>query len=713
MQKYDSFKSSPQLRPQRAIELLEPRRLLSSIALGGTAQNDAIVIAMVGGLMRISNVGPAAVTVNGTSTIAPNKSKSYSGITTLAVDVGAGNDNVTIDASVTIRTTVAGGKGNDTLRGGGGNDSLGGGDGNDQLFGGRGKDTLAGGAGDDLIRGGSSNDVITGDPDDNTPGADTLFGDDGNDSIIGGGGGDAIYGDDNDADTSEDGNDTLRGGAGNDYIVGNGGNDSIFGDGGDDFISALDGQTDTIDGGSGTDRSQISGGDDDVITNVEQDQSIINAQNLNGFYAVFDGTTGNDVLTISQSGEFYTFVLNGLNIVVTQDELQRFSGFQNNTDNLNGLVVRLGNGNDRVTVLTATTLRLEIFGDNGNDTIEGGPGNELLYGGDGNDTLLGNAGNDSITGGSGSDFLSGGKGNDTLEGDYIDNRIGSAFGNLGADTLTGGTGIDVGTYENRNLPGGVIVTLDNLANDGFINENDDIRTDIEVVVGTRNNDEISGSGAGQTLIGLGGNDTLRGLGGNDLLIGDDITSDFAGGNDSLEGGSGNDTLSGGEELSDSDTLRGGDGYDFVDYTRRTNTVLLAPDDLPIHGNINTEFDLIASDIEGLLGGAGDDVIAGNEFANELRGYGGNDTITGGGGNDMLRGGAGNDSLSGENGNDTLFGETGNDTLIGGRGNDSLDGAGGNDRIFNRDSFADVVTGGAGVDTAEVDGLDSIVAEVVQ
>ncbi len=55
---------------------------------------------------------------------------------------------------------------------------------------------------------------------------------------------------------------------------------------------------------------------------------------------------------------------------------------------------------------------------------------------------------------------------------------------------------------------------------------------------------------------------------------------------------------------------------------------------------------VGASIENAVGGAGNDVVYGNEAANLLTGNGGDDSIDGGAGNDTLLGGAGNDSLSG-------------------------------------------------------------------
>ncbi|MFN6540651.1 MAG: FG-GAP-like repeat-containing protein [Nostoc sp. EkiNYC01] len=61
-------------------------------------------------------------------------------------------------------------------------------------------------------------------------------------------------------------------------------------------------------------------------------------------------------------------------------------------------------------------------------------------------------------------------------------------------------------------------------------------------------------------------------------------------------------------------------------------------------------------------GAGNDLVVGNQLANYLFGYGGNDRIYGGNGNDYMDGGDGNDNLNGGNGDDVFYGGKGNDYL---------------------------------------------------
>src|ERR1700744_5243818 len=72
------------------------------------------------------------------------------------------------------------------------------------------------------------------------------------------------------------------------------------------------------------------------------------------------------------------------------------------------------NGNDTI-ALDETNGALpgaELFGGNGNDTLTGGSGNDMLFGQAGNDTLMGKGGNDQLFGGDGNDTLIGGARND-------------------------------------------------------------------------------------------------------------------------------------------------------------------------------------------------------------------------------------------------------------------------------------------------------------
>ncbi|HWI15368.1 MAG TPA: Ig-like domain-containing protein, partial [Burkholderiales bacterium] len=90
-----------------------------------------------------------------------------------------------------------------------------------------------------------------------------------------------------------------------------------------------------------------------------------------------------------------------------------------------------------------------------------------------------------------------------------------------------------------------------------------------VIVGTRRDDEISGSDDGQRILGGNGNDVLAGNAGADHIYGGagDDTISGGGGNDELKGDAGNDTLDGG---AGSDEVEGGSGNDVAIYVMAEN-----------------------------------------------------------------------------------------------------------------------------------------------
>ncbi len=130
------------------------------------------------------------------------------------------------------------------------------------------------------------------------------------------------------------------------------------------------------------------------------------------------------------------------------------------------------------------------------------------------------------------------------------------------------------------------------------------------------------------------------------------------------------------------------------------------------------FGSLASLIENGIGGAGADLMIGNQIANALTGGAGNDVINGNEGNDVLTGDAGkdkmnggtnNDLMTGGLANDKLTGGGGHDTLIGGAGADTHKGSGGND-VFKYsligDCVGDSILGLAAGDTINLVDIDA-------
>ncbi len=147
----------------------------------------------------------------------------------------------------------------------------------------------------------------------------------------------------------------------------------------------------------------------------------------------------------------------------------------------------------------------------------------------------------------GKDTLAGGDGNDALFGDAGDDDFVAGAAPDGADAYVGGQGEDELDYGARSAP--LRVTPDGQADDGQVNEHDDVSADVEWVLGGSGDDVFVGGNEGNFFDGRGGNDRLEGNGGDDFLYGSE-------GDDTLDGGEGDDTLDGGTGL---DKLYGGPG----------------------------------------------------------------------------------------------------------------------------------------------------------
>lgn len=350
--------------------------------------------------------------------------------------------------------------------------------------------------------------------------------------------------------------------------------------------------------------------------------------------------------------------------------------------------------------LTASVLRVYVDAGDGDDqiansigrrsTILGGNGNDFIRGGASNESILAGAGNDTIDSGGGFDTIQGGDGSDVL--DFSDRTEGFDF--------------RVGS-ENTELahPG-------MLARSNSGSENDDIFDMIETVIGTPHNDDFEpGStteAVGQvvpvTLVGGAGNDVFEMAGsacslteiggpGKDQFFGGGATTDIEGTPPVMIGGAGNDWFNYGNPRA---LIGGGSGID---------TVWLQIS-LPV-----IDLSAIGCENAGDAGSLGSQMVIGTDGANyidgslggpvTLIGNGGNDTLIGSYGDDSLVGGPGDDVIDGSHGNDTLLGGDGNDTITGDSGKDRIYGDAGNDVIYAHDRYRDILYGGDGSDSANV------------
>ncbi|MFO0999931.1 MAG: calcium-binding protein [Planctomycetaceae bacterium] len=210
------------------------------------------------------------------------------------------------------------------------------------------------------------------------------------------------------------------------------------------------------------------------------------------------GTSAKDSVVVKQSA--------GRTLVTVQNYRGTISNNFSASD-VRRIVLRLLAGNDWGVVDPSVNVPVEIFGNDGNDTMLAGSGPATVVGGNGHDVLRG-----SPVG----DLLSGGPGNDRLTGYAGDDQLLSGDGN---DRLFGGDGRDV-------LIGGA-------GNDSMSGEADN-----DELYGDSGKDSLDGGQGNDLLIGGADNDSLTGQSGHDVVVGGD-------GSDSLDGSSGNDLLIGG------------------------------------------------------------------------------------------------------------------------------------------------------------------------
>jgi len=549
-----------------------------------------------------------------------------------------------------------------------GNDSLLGGTGNDTLLGNGGNDTLLGEEGDDRLNGGV--------------GADSMLGGDGDDIYVVDNAGDTVV------ELADEGTDVIEAvssytltsgsslevlrltGLSNTSGSGNALANSLFGNAGNNVLNGLGGN-DTLDGGAGDDT--LLGGDGEDVFICDSVDGLI------------DGGTGNDEVqspvSITLAGGRYTSIENF-----------RLTG----SSNLNAAGDSLAN---------------IIYGNAGNNSLDGAGGQDTLIAGDGNDTLNGGK-SDEV-----SDSLIGGKGDDLY---ILDSTLDSIFDEEGNDTVFATFSVNLSSTLGAGIDN---ITLSNDLSAANLNIN------------------ATGNSLANIIIGNSGNNALDGLGGSDFL----------------QGGAGNDTLNGGAGDNAIDTLNGGAGNNLylvdVSNLEFSNSPTAIDFILSSGGNdtvqSSSSYDLAAGNISDpllktliyigttastLRGNASDNLILSQSTKDDiLEGRAGNDTLNGGGGADAMSGGLGDDVYVVDNGGDSIFEDlaggfadraqssvsytlasnvevleltgrefihgTGNATdnsLFGNVGNNSLFGLGGNDTL-DGGSGSDTLDGGIGDD----------------
>ncbi len=615
--------------------------------------------------------------------------------------------------------------------------------------------------------------------------ANWLHGFGGNDVITGGSSIDRLYGEEgNDTLTGNDGNDELFGGAGVNTLTGGGGNDTITSSGVGDIIGGGEGQDTLLFDRSGmttplaitlatggalnfSDGSQVTGVESLNLTLGSGNDTfeLVGGGNFNVSFHV-NGGAGLDRFTADLSGQSTVFLMNG---GISGSSLAfSLTGFEE-FDIIGG-----SSGNN-------------LTGGTGNDRFRGHDGLDQLNGGDGSDILEGAGGDDFLNGGAGADIMLGGQGNDMLnvdgadiadggegDSDEVDIRFEGVapvvFANAGFASSAGVTlanGAVIRNVEGVRLWTGdgddTFIVTEPLSELSWFNAGNGTDTLVVDLSGTTASLYYDVNGPSTTLMinerrmQLSSVEAFRLTGGetSDAFYGGDIDEMFAGrgGNDSLNGRGGDDWLEGGDG---NDWLDGGGGDDTVAYTAATSAVRVRLD------ISNQQQDTLGAGLDvinlfaNVFGSQFGDTLSGNENANKLEGWLGNDTLdglvgddilVGGDGDDILVGGRGGvntmiggegvdllgfawqtsavyvdmgagayayaggwdslvsvDGVLGGSGNDTIFGDaggnllrgwTGHDTLVGRDGNDVLQGENGDDWLVG-DAGDDLLEGGFGV-----------------
>ena len=358
--------------------------------------------------------------------------------------------------------------------------------GDDTLKGGGGADTLEGDSGTDTVRYGDSDtgvevDLLSGTGSGGTAEGDTLVG---IENIVGSGHADTLMGDER--------NNVLSGTGGDDWLKGGGGADTLDGGEGNDTATY-------INYGSGVTVSLLAGegwggaAEGDTLTGVENLYGTEHADVLEGDAGanILHGDEGDDLLK-GWGGADRLIGDIGVDTAAYIDSAE-------------GVTINLVNGTGSGGSAEGDTLSgiENVMGSRHRDTLIGNTEDNELIGSDGNDGLRGGAGADTLDGGAGLDIAA-----------YIESAAGVDI-NLLTGTAHGGT-----------AEGDTLIDVEHLIGSLF---DDDLTGD------DRDNVLIGGIGLDE-LVGNGGDDTLDGGIGNDWLVG-------GVGADGFIGGSGFDTLS--------------------------------------------------------------------------------------------------------------------------------------------------------------------------
>lgn len=575
--------------------------------------------------------------------------------------------------------------------------------------------------------------------------------------------------------TLGNGNDTIKGSGGADIINGGGGKDTV------DYSASTDPVTVNVVSGVVTDGQA----NDDQLSNIETltGSSARDTLDFSGANSAVNANfiTGTTNQKLNGSDENLTFsgfenaVGSGYkDVFVANSAANKFEG---------------GEGSDTVSYAGSTAVKVDLHegkGFDGNASGDTYKNIENVIGSSFNDTFIASDATNTFTSGGGVDRvsyvhstsgvkvdLSSGKGSGgfATDDEYIDivNATGSDYddtfvANNQGNNFQGGDGFDTVSYEKSstgatgqgvavNLSNieasyvghnGVIVKLKKSSGTGY-DATGDTYDSIEKVIGSKGNDIFIASDISNKFEGGDGSDTVSYAGLNigsnqtgvtvNLLDENKVDGNFksienitgSAGQDELRGDNNNNVLMGGDGA---DQFFGGGGFDTVSYQDSTTGVSIDVDNTTLDGVRGTGFakgDVIANDVERILGSNFNDTFLSTR--KEVVLYGGNGTdsidfglatddvtvdlgdtskfvsierVVGSNFNDTLTAASNNGSTAITNNSHILTADNSKSILVAGDGDDTLNGGSGADFIDMKTSNAslelDMVNAGAGNDT---------------
>jgi trimeric autotransporter adhesin len=524
--------------------------------------------------------------------------------------------------------------------------------------------------------------------------------------------------------TGNAGNNLINGGAGADSMIGRGGNDTYFVDNGGDAVIEIPGEgTDTV---FSTINFALPAEVEILVLQGGADLQGYGNELINTLYGnsgnnLLNGFDGADLMVGGAGNDTY-FVDNGGDVVIENAgegtdavfSTAHFALAANvETLVLQGSADLQGYGN---------ALANKLFGNSGNNLLDGGAGADTMVGRLGNDVYFVDDAGDLVTENpnEGTDavfasvnfalpanvetlVLQGsadlqGYGNalaNTLYGNSGNNLL---DGGAGADAMAGGAGNDVYFVDNA---GDVVIENVNEGNDTvFSTAHFQLSANVETLV-LQGNADLQGYGNSQA-------NELHGNSGNNLL-------DGRGGADTMFGGAGNDAYF----VDDAGDL-------VIENANEGNDTVFSTAHLRLSANVENLVLQGSADLQGY----------GNGLSNAIYGNSGNNILDGDAGADVMVGGAGNDVYFVDNAGDVVIenANEGNDIVFSTahfqlsanvetlvlQGNADLQGYGnsqanelhGNsgNNLLNGEGGADTMFGGAGNDAYFVDDGADLVFE---